>query len=220
MNIYTLSNDIYITIDTNIKIYDYEQFSALCREHIKTDKYYKILNDGNIIYTTLYCDRFENSIQIGYLTIIFLSYDVEEVEDVVRKSFYSIPNKYKSDREIAKKILLWCCYAIKNLDQKFSNDKELIMMIIKNQRIGHILRVLSDELRDDKEIVLLCVKYNGYHLKYASERLKGDKEVVMVAIENDKYAIKNASKELQDDPEIIKLLLGMNIINYLKYYFH
>lgn len=206
MNIYTLSSDIYITIYTDIKIYDYEQFHILCRKHIKIDRYYKILNDGNIIYTTLYCDKFQNNIQLGYLTIIFLTYDVKEIDNVVRESLESIPHKYKSDREIAKKILLWCCYAMKNLDQQFSNDKELIMMILKNQHIGHILLVLSDELKDDKEIVSLCVKYSGYHLKYASERLKADKEVVMIAIKNDKYAIKNAPEELQDDPEIIEIL--------------
>lgn len=207
MNIYTLSGDIYITIDTNIITYDYEQFSALCRRNIKTDKYYKILNDGNIIYTTLYVDRFQNNIQLGgYLTIVFLSYDVEEVEIIVKNSLKNIPNEYKSDREIAKKIILWCCYAMKNLDPKFSNDKELIMMILKNQHIGHILSELSDDLKDDKEIVSLCIKYGGYYLKYASERLKADKEVVMIAINNDKYAIRYASEEIQNDPEIIKKL--------------
>ena len=206
MNIYTMSGDIYITIDTNIIIYDYEHFSALCKRNIKTDKYYKILNDGNIIYTTLYIDRFQNNIQLGHLTIVFLSYDVEEVETIVKKSLINIPNEYKSDREIAKKILLWCCYAMKNLDQKFSNDKELIMMILKNQHIGHILSELSDELKDDKEIVSLCIKYSGYYLNYASKRLKADKEVVMLAINNDKYAIRYAPEEIQNDPEIIEKL--------------
>lgn len=206
MNIYTLSGDIYVTINTNINIYNYEQFSSLCKNHIKINRYYKILNNGEIIYTTLYVDRFKNNIQLGHLTIIFLSYDVEEIEDMVTNSLTSIPDIYKNDREIAKKILLWCCYAMKNLDQQISNDKEIIMMILKNQCSAHILTVLSDELKDDKEIVSLCLKYSGYHLKHASERLRSDKDIVMIAINNDKYAIRYASSELQNDPEIIRFL--------------
>ena len=71
MNIYTLSSDIYITIYTDIKIYDYEQFHILCRKHIKIDRYYKILNDGNIIYTTLYI---HNSVEMLYIRLRMRSY--------------------------------------------------------------------------------------------------------------------------------------------------
>ena len=172
MEIYTLDGDLYMTINTKKRVYDYDSFARLCRIHIVTDKYYKILNDYEPIYTTLYIDRFEGEITINRLTIIFLSYDVNEVENVVQNSCITVPDKYKSDREIAIKIMLWCCYSVKNLDQKFRNDREIALLILKNQKAGHILSVLSKELCDDEEIVSMCIKYVPYNLNFASERLR------------------------------------------------
>jgi hypothetical protein len=46
---------------------------------------------------------------------------------------------------------------------------------------GNLLYHASEELKNDKEVVLKAVKKNSNSLKYASEELKNDKEVVWIS---------------------------------------
>ena len=47
---------------------------------------------------------------------------------------------------------------------------------------GDVLEYASEEMRNDKEIVMTAVKLNGYQLKNASDLLKNDREIVMEAV--------------------------------------
>jgi hypothetical protein len=58
----------------------------------------------------------------------------------------------------------------------------------------------SDQLKNDKDVVLEAVKQNDYALYYASEQLKNDKDIVLEAVKQDGDAIRYASDELQNDP--------------------
>ena len=49
---------------------------------------------------------------------------------------------------------------------------------------GHALRHASEEMRDDREVVMEAVKQNGYALQHASEELRRDREVVMEAVKH------------------------------------
>ena len=44
---------------------------------------------------------------------------------------------------------------------------------------GDLLQDVSDDLKDEKEIVLLAVKQDGWTLQFASDRLKNDDEVIL-----------------------------------------
>jgi hypothetical protein len=44
-------------------------------------------------------------------------------------------------------------------------------------RYGYSFRVLSEELRADKEVALLALRKHGHALYWASEELQADKEV-------------------------------------------
>ena len=62
----------------------------------------------------------------------------------------------------------------------------------------------SEELRNDKEVVLEAVKKYGDALQFASEELRNDKEVVLEAVKENGNAIKYASPELQEDEDVKK----------------
>ena len=47
---------------------------------------------------------------------------------------------------------------------------------------AHCLRLASEALKDDKELILKAVRLKGNALQFASERLQGDKEVVLTAV--------------------------------------
>jgi hypothetical protein len=61
------------------------------------------------------------------------------------------------------------------------------------------LDLLLRSLRNNKEIVLVAVKNDGWALKYASDELKNDKEVVLTAVTQNDYGLKFASENLRND---------------------
>jgi len=71
---------------------------------------------------------------------------------------------------------------VKPLIQQYSNNKDIIMRYANIKfRYGCILQDTSEALKDDKELVLLCVKTHEMNYSYASDRLKKDVDVVEAA---------------------------------------
>ena len=59
---------------------------------------------------------------------------------------------------------------------------------------GMALNSASDDLKKDKEVVMVAVNRSGYALEYASETLKADKEVVMAALQENGSALNLLAK--------------------------
>ena len=59
------------------------------------------------------------------------------------------------------------------------NNKEEVLAV----KVGNVLKHASEELRDDKEVVLAAVKQDGNAFEYTSEELKKDKEIFDTAKE-------------------------------------
>lgn len=82
------------------------------------------------------------------------------------------------------------------------NDKIFVLETVKIS--GASLKYASEELRNDKEVVLEAVRQKGDYwtecaLEYASEGLKNDKEVVIEAVKKNGGALEYASEKLRDD---------------------
>lgn len=82
---------------------------------------------------------------------------------------------------------------------KFAGKRAYVKLIKEDPGL---LKFASEQLKDDKKVVLLAVKGNGMALKFASDTLKDDEEVVMTAILENSFAIHRASIRLQNDPTI------------------
>ena len=67
-----------------------------------------------------------------------------------------------------------------------------------------------DELRADREIVLLAVRNVGQALHCASPALQDDREVVLTALTNDATALQYASKYKQNDREVVTFAVSRN----------
>ena len=61
---------------------------------------------------------------------------------------------------------------------------------------GRALEYASDELRNDRGVVMAAVARYGYALRFASAELKADREVAMAAVANNRTALRFASAEL------------------------
>uniref|UniRef100_A0A7S2GW86 DUF4116 domain-containing protein n=1 Tax=Helicotheca tamesis TaxID=374047 RepID=A0A7S2GW86_9STRA len=86
-------------------------------------------------------------------------------------------------------------------------DREVVIAAI--QRCGGrvIMYVSSQELWNDREIIMMAAKDDWRSLNHASPALLSDREIIMKAIEQDGAALMHASEELQGDREIVMTAL-------------
>ncbi|MBA3998187.1 MAG: hypothetical protein C0466_13620 [Candidatus Accumulibacter sp.] len=69
-------------------------------------------------------------------------------------------------------------------------DKELVMLQMQwdgVEQFETVLAFASEDLCADKEVVLAALKWDGYAIRYASDALKNDRDVAMAAVQNDIY---------------------------------
>ncbi len=86
------------------------------------------------------------------------------------------------------------------VSDEFKNDKEIVLKAVSAH--GSSLEYASDALKDDKEVVIAAIENFGIALKYASARLKDDKDVVLIAVKVKELVLVYASDRLKNDQEI------------------
>ncbi|WP_422441771.1 MULTISPECIES: DUF4116 domain-containing protein [unclassified Endozoicomonas] len=74
---------------------------------------------------------------------------------------------------------------------------------VRNVVVKEGLTYASQQVRNDKSLVLATLARHPDNLKYASEKLKNDKVVVMAAVTQNGFSLKYASPKLQDNYEIV-----------------
>ena len=89
----------------------------------------------------------------------------------------------------------WDGRALARASEDLKDDREVVMEAVK--QTGKALAHASEELRGDRAVVMEAVKRHGYVIQHASEELKGDREVVMEAVRKHGKALEHASQELR-----------------------
>ena len=82
-------------------------------------------------------------------------------------------------------------------------NRNLMLELVKINT--YALQFASDELKDDKEIVLASIKNDPSTIGAASERLQNDREVIIEAVKLDGLIIFDLKDELRKDKEIIDI---------------
>ena len=93
---------------------------------------------------------------------------------------------------------------------------EMLGTLPKKLQMRAALQYASEELKKDKDVVMVAVAQNGLALEYASDELKNDKEVVMAAVTQKGLALQYASAELKNDKEVVLAAVAQNVLA-LKY---
>ena len=91
-------------------------------------------------------------------------------------------------------------YDFSKLSNKFKDNKEFMLQAINNQDIGHRLKIDREGKAEVEDSII----------KYASQNLRNDKDIVLKAIEKNPDALEFASKELQDNDMVVRRA----ILNY------
>tara|TARA_B100001250_G_scaffold301584_1_gene263287 strand:+ start:2100 stop:4151 length:2052 start_codon:yes stop_codon:yes gene_type:complete len=140
------------------------------------------------------------------------------------------PEEFKDNLKLFMKIANSMHYLnesfLKLASKKILNNKDFAKTIVSNcvKHNGSILKYFSEEIRNNKGIVLIAVANNGNELEYASDKLKKDREVVLTATNTGKSmgsfsneSIKYVDKSFLSDFEIARVAVSSSG-NSLQYF--
>ena len=210
ISIYYISSEIFQEIEyINIDDLNY-QLKSLIIYH-DSDLYIQLLINENILNDFNIMLILSNLTNYDFITIVFSQ----------KKELYCLGNEngkyildFKNDNEsynIIKgssyKNLIFLAvkqggFSLKFASNELKNDKIFILEIFEKYNINFI-EYISDNLKNDKDIVLLSVKHNGYNLIFASINLKNNKEIVLEAVKKNGLSLQFASDYLKNNNEIV-----------------
>jgi len=88
-------------------------------------------------------------------------------------------------------------YKLKYFSDDIKQDKELVLEFIKNDPYN--LRWSHVKFLDDKDIIMLVANKYGYIVESISDRLADDDDILDIAISNNEFAIKYASERIKNN---------------------
>jgi len=212
--------NIYKILDLIISNLDpYSTFSILSEEH---KLLFDFLIDDNTTELVNYITNIYNSSTTNHTLYI----KIEEYFDDKDRSLQEYQNYLKNlsyyeyiilirqtglsirNKHLLIKILTKNGSMLKFLNEEIKKDKNLVLIAVKDYPLA--LEDASEELKNDKEIVLAAVTKNGEAIYYASEECIGDYEIVLAAVKNYPLALEEASEELRNNKEIVLAAVTKN----------
>ena len=103
------------------------------------------------------------------------------------------------------------------------SNKNVIIEILKFSEtpwISETIKYSNDNIRADRDIILIAVKKGGSSLEYASSELKNDKEIVFEAVNEAPSAIAYASSEILDDAVFLNKIIEIPETDFKCPYWH
>ncbi len=103
--------------------------------------------------------------------------------------------------------------ALQCFGDKLKNDKSFMLKIINDMNnkgelnnsttTAYVAQNIGEELKKDKDIMLILVRHYGLALQYADDTLKNDEDIALAAIADAPTAIKYVSKDLVNNKSFI-----------------
>jgi hypothetical protein len=131
--------------------------------------------------------------------------------------FEQLSERLKHNREFLITLIKNCSggeFVLKFVSEQFKNDRELVLIAVK--KYGKVLEFASDTLKNDKEIVFEAMK-KYYYFEFVSEELKNNKEFVLQVMDLNTFDFKYLSDGLQNDKDFIIKMANKkpSILNYV-----
>jgi hypothetical protein len=84
--------------------------------------------------------------------------------------------------------------------QEIRDDIDVILTALKFD--GNLLQMISEHLRGNKIIIKTAITNNAFSIQYAPDEMRNDKEIALIALKKSGHIFKFLSLELRDDKEI------------------
>merc|ERR1712139_334522 len=88
-----------------------------------------------------------------------------------------------------------CENPLKYMSEEVRNEKQIVMQACHQD--GLALQYASEILRNDEKVVMAAIRQNGRALQFASDSLKRSRELAQAAVQNDGRAIFYVDKKLR-----------------------
>ena len=116
--------------------------------------------------------------------------------------------RLQANRDIALAAVKENGLALSLLNEEWRNDKEIVLAAVTNKNdsnifIVDVLGCASQNLKDDYEVVLAAVRYQGRQIEGASIRLQHDRGIALEAVNNDGSSLEFLSASLRDDRDVV-----------------
>jgi hypothetical protein len=148
------------------------------------------------------------AIKNNYFAFNYASYDLRNDRDFIlplvqrngSRFLLFASNNLLSDRLFVLASVINNGKALLYVSDELRNDKELVFLAMNNY---DIFSQLSSEITSDRDITLEAVNLNGCNLEYTSNKNKRDPEIVIAAIKNG-GSLRFAHKNLRGNKDFIK----------------
>lgn len=143
--------------------------------------------DNFLVKTDRICDYVPVVSTISNLTALFQKYFVFNVfsEDEIQANRYYAHLSQKSTSRCIVLLIPLIGNIIVAIRDNFLK-REPFAAVRQN---GLALQYVSEELRDDRNLILAAVQQNGLALQFASERLRRDEGVVLAAVKQNSMSV-------------------------------
>lgn len=127
--------------------------------------------------------------------------DEELVLDIVKqegqKLRYALDH-FKDNKKIVLAAVKNDGFALKSASSRLQNDEEVVMSAVREK--GQAIEWANERFWSDRKAMLTVVQTYGYGLfKHGSEELKEDKELVLDALKNNSYVLEYVSESLRNE---------------------
>ncbi len=179
------------------------------------------LRGNEIIFAHKYIKRPTKKIIVSLLKTgislrdINFYFKVEDVETALEAihtnsdNYQYLPDKFTSNEEIAKQLLIKDSKNIRLLSYSFRNSIDFLISVLDTKNFvpyNYFLQDLGPDIQETKELIIKIVSKNGLTLEFANSDFKEDREVVIASICNDINALIYAKKKMYKLKDIKKII--------------
>lgn len=158
-----------------------------------------------------YKEQFLRSNSIYSLIPIEMRYHKDVITTAVTndvRDLMLLPHDIYNDIEFIKYIVFYNGLGIKYVSDEMKENEEIVRIAIKNNPIA--LVYASEKMKENLKIINLAIIENPFSIVFASENIKKNINIVKKAISKNGLVLKYMSSELKNNLEIVSLAITNN----------
>lgn len=191
------------------------------------DIFVSLENDEPIILLNNFLDNYKDDqeIMLGIMQsqdfLTLLSYCsnrlrndplfVYEALKIQIQNFSQVSIELQNNKDFVLKCIELPKFLIEDAPEHFLDDKDCAIAAIKRKGV-HSLKIISDRLKDDKEIAIAAINHQPDCYQYISTRLQYDKDIILLAL-RDEALIKYIPLEYRDNKKIMLEFFNIKHLN-------